>query len=87
MKKTAVIILCCFSAIMTYLFIITLNSKPSKIPKLNVDSLQRVNDSLHAELFPCEVEINRYRIALEIFHERNPKAAKEYENIITQETE
>ena len=81
------IFLCCFSAIITYLFINSLNNQPSEIPKVNVDSLQKVNDSLHAELFPCEVEINRYRIALEIFRERNPKGADQYEQIISHETE
>ncbi len=52
-----------------------------------IDSLQNVADSLYAENFPCQVELNRYRIAYEIFMERNPKAAKQYGDIISEETE
>ena len=52
-----------------------------------IDSLQKVVDSLHAENFPCQIELNRYQIAYEIFMERNPKAAKEYGSIISEETE
>jgi len=48
---------------------------------------KKIADSLQAELFPCEVELNRHKVALEIFMKRNPKAAAEYENIISQETE
>lgn len=52
-----------------------------------IDSLEKVVDSLHAENFPCQVELNRYQMAYEIFMERNPKAAKQYGDIISQETE
>jgi hypothetical protein len=52
-----------------------------------IDSLQKVADSLYAENFPCQIELNRYQIAYEIFMERNPKAAKEYGSIISEETE
>jgi len=52
-----------------------------------IDSLQKVADSLHAEIFPCQVELNRYQIAYELFMERNPKAAKQYGDIISEETE
>ncbi len=52
-----------------------------------IDSLQNVVDSLHAENFPCQVELNRYQIAYELFMERNPKAAKQYGDIISEETE
>lgn len=52
-----------------------------------IDSLQNVIDSLHAENFPCQVELNRYQMAYEIFMERNPKAAKQYGDIISEETE
>ena len=58
------------------------------IEKANtIDSLQNVVDSLHAENFPCQVELNRYQIAYELFMERNPKAAKQYGDIISEETE
>lgn len=52
-----------------------------------IDSLQNVIDSLHAENFPCQIELGRYQVAYEIFMERNPKAAKQYGTIISEETE
>lgn len=52
-----------------------------------IDSLQKVADSLHAEIFPCQVELGRYQVAYQIFMERNPKAAKQYGDIISEETE
>jgi hypothetical protein len=52
-----------------------------------VDSLQILNDSLNMELFPAEVELGRYQIAYEIFLERNPKAASQFGDIISNETE
>ena len=44
-------------------------------------------DSLHSENFPCQIELGRYQVAYQIFMERNPKAAKEYGTIISEETE
>lgn len=70
--------------------------KETKIDVLNggdiskaqtIDSLQRVVDSLQSEIFPCQVELGRYQTAYEIFMERNPKAASQYGDIISQETE
>ena len=52
-----------------------------------IDSLQNLVDSLHSENFPCQVELGRYQMAYEIFMERNPKAAKQYGTIISEETE
>lgn len=49
--------------------------------------LQSQIDSLNAELFPCEIELNRHKVAFEIFVRRNPKAAEEYAKIISDETE
>jgi hypothetical protein len=64
------------------------------VPTVNVDSVVNVNDSLQhrldsldAEMFPMEIELNRYEIAFRIFAERNPKAAEQYGNIISDETE
>jgi hypothetical protein len=64
------------------------------IPTVNIDSIMNTNDSLQhrldsveAELFPKEIELNRYEIAFRIFAERNPKAAEQYGNIISDETE
>ena len=44
-------------------------------------------DSLHNENFPCQIELGRYQVAYQILLERNPKAAKEYGDIISEETE
>ena len=52
-----------------------------------IDSLQKVVDSLHTENFPCQIELGRHQVAYQIFMERNPKAAKQYGDIISNETE
>lgn len=55
--------------------------------KKNIDSLQNLSDSLSGELFPKEIELGRYEVAFRIFLERNPKAASQFGDIISQETE
>ena len=52
-----------------------------------IDSLQNLVDSLHSENYPCQIELNRYQIAYEIFMRKNPKAASQYGDIISNETE
>lgn len=52
-----------------------------------IDSLQHVIDSLHSEILPTQIELGRYQVAYEIFAERNPKAASQYGDIISNETE
>ena len=52
-----------------------------------IDSLEKRCDSLYNELFPAQIELGRYQVAYEIFIERNPKAAKQYGDIISNETE
>ena len=52
-----------------------------------IDSLQKLTDSLSAELLPVHIELGRYQVAYEIFMERNPTAAKQYGTIISEETE
>lgn len=52
-----------------------------------IDSLQNLADSLYNENFPCQIELGRYKVAYEIFMERNPKAAQQYGTIISEETE
>jgi|694.fasta_scaffold15005_18 hypothetical protein len=51
------------------------------------DSLQKDVDSLSQELYPVEIELNRFETALQIFLRRNPKAAEQYSTIISEETE
>lgn len=55
--------------------------------KKSLDSLQIVSDSLYNEMFPIQVELGRFQVAFEIFSERNPKAASQYGDIISEETE
>lgn len=55
--------------------------------KKSLDSLQVENYSLQDSIFPIQVELGRYQIAYEIFIQRNPKAASQYGDIISNETE
>lgn len=43
--------------------------------------------SVEADLYPCEIELSRHQAAFKIFLKRNPKAAEEYGDIISNETE
>jgi len=52
-----------------------------------IDSLQNRCDSLYDELYPAQIELGRYEMAYQILLERNPKAAKQYGDIISNETE
>lgn len=58
-----------------------------KIYKAKCDSLQRASDSLYNRLFPAEIELNRMQTAYEIFLKQNNKAAQQYGDIISNETE
>jgi hypothetical protein len=49
--------------------------------------LEAQKDSLHWELYPTQIQLNRYEVAYDIFMERNPKAAEQYGTIISEETE
>jgi hypothetical protein len=62
------------------------NLEISKL-KVEVDSLKNLSDSLAMENFPILTQLGRYEIAYEIFKERNPKAASQYGDIISNETE
>ena len=54
---------------------------------IKCDSIRHVADSIHNKSYDDEIELNRYQIAFEIFLKRNPKAAEEYGDIISNETE
>ena len=49
--------------------------------------MQAKCDSISDELFHVQTELNRYEIAYKIFIKRNSKAAEQYGNIISDETE
>ena len=53
----------------------------------HVDSVRHLADSFYAELFPAQIELGRYQVAFQILSERSPKAAEQYSNIISNETE
>jgi hypothetical protein len=48
---------------------------------------QFIIDSLNQELFVNHIELERYDITTEIFEEKHPKSAKEFKNILQNETE
>lgn len=48
---------------------------------------QNTIDSLHAELFIYQSEIGRYELTLDHLNEVNPKAALEFVNFMSHETE
>ncbi len=58
-----------------------------KTMSVTVDSLSRRCDSLDAELFSSDLTLSRYETAYGIFIKRNPHAAMQYGNIISDETE
>jgi hypothetical protein len=61
--------------------------KEVQVYKHKCDSLQHLSDSLYSELFPNEIELNRMQIGYEILLKRNKKAAEQFGNIISEETE
>jgi hypothetical protein len=90
--KTTIVLLALFSLFLFALWNkseLTLKKQVlvSKELTNKVDSLQKLSDSLNMELFPVQIELGRYQVAYEIFMERNPKAASQYGDIISQETE
>lgn len=52
-----------------------------------IEALQRKVDSLHDENFPCQIELGRYRIALDILKVEDSVAAAKFEEILTTQTE
>lgn len=55
--------------------------------RTKLDSLQHVSDSLEDEVLYQEIKNGRYETAYQILLRRNPKAAEQYGNIISEETE
>jgi hypothetical protein len=54
-----------------------------------VGDTQKTNliDSLHDELFNAKAQNGRYELSLEHLYEVNPKAAKQFDNYMSHETE
>jgi hypothetical protein len=69
------------------LLICSLQQKELSKLRAEVKVQKEATDSIQAENFPCQIELGRYQVAYQILLERNPKAAKEYGDIISDETE
>jgi hypothetical protein len=65
----------------------SLVTKTESLNNYKIDSLQHLVDSLDMENYPCQIELNRFQVAYGIFMKRNPKAASQYGDIISDETE
>ena len=63
------------------------SQKETAVYKAQCDSLKHANDSLYDEFYPSAIELSRYQIGYEIFARRNPKAAGQFGDIISLETE
>lgn len=68
------------------------SDKDKRIESLNhhiveLEQKAKLVDSLEAELFPKEIELNRFQVAFEIFARRHPVYAEIYATIISNETE
>lgn len=53
----------------------------------NVDSLTKLVDSLNNEAFSANNAMGRYELSLQHLEEINPKAAKQFNDYLTNETE
>jgi len=69
------------------LYFMNIAEKEVNLANFERDTVQYRVDSLKSELFVVEIELNRYQVAFEIFARRNPKAAEQYGDIISDETE
>lgn len=80
------IVITCLTFIWSTKQLLDVNDKIVAL-EMDLEKVEAEKDSLRGELFVKEVELGRYEVAYEIFMERNPKAAKEYGTIISEETE
>lgn len=55
--------------------------------KMELSKSKQEIDSLKTYVFLFENEYNRFAIAYDIFYEKNPKCAEEFDNILSNETE
>ena len=55
--------------------------------KQKYETAKHTSDSLYADLYPCEIELNRIKTAEYILLKRNPAAYKQLADIISNETE
>jgi negative regulator of replication initiation len=63
------------------------NLKPDVNQNRYIDSLVKVSDSLYSENFNNLNAVGKYELALEHLYEVNPKAAKQFDEYLQNETE
>jgi hypothetical protein len=73
--------------LLVLLTIIYFKNKKVNQYKIEVETLQNVNDSLHDELFIRHIENGRYELTFEHLKEVNPKLGEEMEEWMSHETE
>ena len=73
--------------LLVLLAIIYFKNKKVNQYKIEVETLQNVNDSLHDELFIRHIENGRYELTFEHLKEVNPKLGEEMEEWMSHETE
>jgi hypothetical protein len=61
--------------------------KELKVENGSIELLTNQCDSLKSEMFSRDVEVGRYELTLEYLKEVNPKAAKEFEDYMSHNTE
>lgn len=85
----SIILLCAFALFIMYNSSTVAEKAKQEVEqyKLQLDSLQKINDSLCGEILPLEIQIGRYEVALAILKDENPKAANQYETIMSEKTE
>jgi len=55
--------------------------------KKTIDSLLIINDSLYTENFFNKNVVGRYELSIQFLYEKNPSAAKQFEDYFNNETE
>jgi uncharacterized coiled-coil protein SlyX len=71
------------------LFLYTMYTQNEKITELKTDVVkqEKVIDSLSSKLFQSQTAKGRYELTLENLKEKNPNAAKQFEEFMSSETE
>lgn len=87
-NKTLKFYLVITQLLLIWITILSFNLKEDeKKQKVEIQVLNEKVDSLQNELFNSQVELGRFEVAYDIFSERNPKAATQFDDIISKETE
>lgn len=71
--------------VITLLTVVTISIMYRK--NQEIKELESIVNKLSTENFILQTEVGRYEIGLEIFKERNSSGAKQFDEILSQETE